>query len=241
MSKKDGPDTADYPCLWHVDSRTQKTMLVSPDAHALPRPNKEAKIADIMAVNSRVHYSESIQFNAGSMLVMFTEQKTIGVNTLPNVAFTDENYEYAWVLWGNSTLGFLCHWMQSGKQQQGRGILRKTTLRSLPTLDVAQLSSAQLAVAKQIFHELKGQQMLPFNEMVDDPVRQNLDRLLLSEVLGFGEDTHPEVHEGVDLLRKKLCAEPSVHGNKKPKCDLEDEARELLREDSNAVQGELLL
>ena len=67
---------------------------------------------------------------------MFTEQKTIGVNTLPNIAFTDENYEYAWVLWGNSTLGLLCHWMQAGKQQQGRGILRKTTLRSLPTLDV---------------------------------------------------------------------------------------------------------
>lgn len=83
--------------------------------------------------------------------------------------------------------------------------------------------------------------MLPFNEMVDDPVRQKLDRLLLSEVLGFGEDTHPEVHGGLALLRKKLCAEPSIHGNKKSKCDLEAEARELLREDSTAVQGELLL
>ena len=235
------PDTADYPCLWHVDSRVQQTMLVFPDAHALPRPNKEAKIRDIMAVNSRVHYSESMQFNAGSVAVMFTEQKSIGVNTLPNVAFANENYECAWVLWGNSTLGFLCHWMQSGKQQQGRGILRKTTLRSLPTLDVTQLDPSQLAAAEQIFHQLKRQQMLPFNEMVDDPARQKLDRLLLSKVLGLGEDTHREVHEGLDLLRKKLCAEPSIHGGKKSKCDLEAEAQELLRKESGAVQGELLL
>ena len=208
------PDTADYPCLWHVDSRKQKTMLVSPDAHALPRPNKEAKIKDILAVNSRVHYSESMQFNAGSVLVMFTEQKTIGVNTLPNIAFTDENYEYAWVLWGNSTLGFLCHWMQSGKQQQGRGILRKTTLRSLPTLDVTHLSPAQLAAAERVFYELKVEEFLPFHKLVEDEKRQELDGQLLA-ILGYPKETHPEVHEGVDLLRKKLCAEPSIDGGKR--------------------------
>ena len=235
------PDTADYPCLWHVDSHTQQTMLVSPDSHALPRPNKEAKIADIMGVNSRVHYSESIQFNAGSVLVMFTDQKSIGVNTLPNIAFANEIYEYAWALWGNSTFGLLCHWMQCGKQQQGRGILRKTTLRSLPTLDVTQLSPPQLGAAEQIFHELKHHQMLPFNEMVDDLVRQKLDRLLLSKVLGLGEDTHLEVHEGLDLLRKKLCAEPSIHGGKADECDLEKEAPELIHEDSSEVQIQLLL
>ncbi len=208
------PETADYPCLWHVNSKIQTAMLVEPDAHALPRPDCENKIPRIMARNSRIHYSQSIRFNAGSVLVMFTEQKTIGVNTLPNVRFTSDKYEYAWALWGNSTLGLLCHWMQAGKQQQGRGILGKMTLRSLPTLDVTQLSPSQLEAAQQIFHGLKHQQMLPFNEMVVDPVRQELDRLLLSEVLGFGEGTHAEVHEGLALLRKKLCAEPSVHGGK---------------------------
>ena len=238
--EKGCPDTADYPCLWHVDSRKQKTMLVSPDAHALPRPNKEAKIKDIMAVNSRVHYSESMQFNAGSVLVMFTEQKTIGVNTLPNVVFTDENYEYAWVLWGNSTLGFLCHWMQSGKQQQGRGILRKTTLRSLPTLDVTQLSPAQLAAAERVFYELKREEFLPFHKLVEDEKRQELDRQLLA-ILGYPKETHPEVHEGVDLLRKKLCAEPSIHGGKADECTLEEEASKLIHEDSDEAQIQLLL
>lgn len=213
--EKGCPDTADYPCLWHVNSKIQTTMLTAPDAHALPRPDCDDKIAKIMALNSRVHYSESVQFNAGSLLVLFTEQKTIGVNTLPNVRFPDEKYEYAWALWGNSTLGLLCHWLQCGKQQQGRGILRKRTLRSLPTLDVTRLSPAQLAAAEQIFHELKEKALHPFNEMVGDAVRHEFDRRLLSEVLGFGEDTHPEVHECIALLRAKLCAEPSIDGAKK--------------------------
>ncbi len=212
--EKGCPDTADYPCLWHVDSRVQQTILVSPDAHALPRPNKEAKIADIMAVNSRVHYSESLQFNAGSVIAMFTKQKSIGVNTLPNVAFANENYEYAWGLWANSTLGLLCHWMQSGKQQEGRGILRKKTLRSLPTLDVTRLEQRQLANAQRIFQEFKYLSLLPFNEMIEDSVRIKLYRRLLSEVLGFAQDTHPEVHKGIALLRAKLCAEPSIYGTK---------------------------
>ena len=234
------PDTADYPCLWHVDSRTQQTMLVSPDTHALPRPNKEAKIAELMAINSRVHYNQAMRFNAVSVGVLFTEQKAIGVNTLPNVAFPNEVYEYAWALWGNSTLGLLCHWMQAGKQQQARGILGRMTLRSLPTLDVTQLTPAQLAIAARIFHELKHQPLRPFNEMTADPVRQNLDRRLLSEVLGFGEEEHPEVHEGLALLRKKLCAEPSIHGTKKARRNLKAEARER-REDSDPGQGELFL
>ena len=209
------PDTADYPCLWHVNSETQVTMLVAPDAHALPRPNKEKRIADIIAVNSRTHYNQAMRFTASSLAVMFTEQKAIGVNTLPNVRFTDERYEYAWALWGNSTLGLLCHWMQCGKQQQGRGILGRETLRTLPTLDVTRLNPQQLAAAEQIFHELKQEELSPFNEMVMDAVRHQLDRRLLSEVLGFSAAAHREVHEGIALLRAKLCAEPSIDGGKK--------------------------
>ena len=157
----------------------------------------------------------------------FTEHNTIGVNLTPNIVFENKSYDYAWTLWGNSTLGLLCHWMHSGKQQQGRGIIRKESLGFLPTLDVRQLDPLQLAIAESIFHELKHQRMLPFNEMIDDPVRQKLDRLLLSKVLGFNEETHPEIHEGLTLLRAKLCAEPSIHGDKRSKCNLQAEARKL--------------
>lgn len=208
-------DTADYPCLWHVDATTQLAMVVSPDSHGRPRPNVRAKVKEILALNGRVHYNECLRFDANSLAVMFTERDAIGVNKIPNIVFQDKCYEYAWTLWGNSTLGLLCHWMCSGKQTSGRGQNSRSTLRSMLTLDVRQLNPFQLTIAESIFHELKSQEMLSFSKMVDDPVRQKLDWLLLSKVFGFGEETHSEVHEGIDLLRKKLCAEPSINGGKK--------------------------
>ncbi len=87
----------------------------------------------------------------------------------------------------------------------------------MPTLDMRELDETALQNAKRIFENMKHKKMLPFNQMDEDEVRQDLDRLLLSDVLGFGEDTHPEVHIGLRILRERLCAEPSIHGGKKSK------------------------
>lgn len=69
---------------------------------------------------------------------------------------------------------------------------------------------------------MKHQRMLPFNESDRDPVRHELDRQFLTDVLGITSD---DVHAAVGRLREKLCAEPSIHGGKKSRCDLEAEAR----------------
>ena len=130
-------------------------------------------------------------------------------------------HEYAWTLWCNSTFGLLCHWYQSGKQQQGRGVLSRATFDAMPTLDVRRLSAEALTNAERIFNQRKRQKMLPFNQMDEDPVRHELDRLLLSEVLGITESERPDVHEGLALLRKMLCQEPSIHGGKKSKVKLD--------------------
>ena len=217
------PNTAIYPCLWHVDSNSdsQRAMLVPPNAHAHQRPNSAEKVQRIMRLNGSVHYNMELQFNANSLTVMFTGQDAIGVNKLPNVVFDNRIHEYAWTLWCNSTLGLLCHWYQCGKQQQGRGVLSRATFNAMPTLDVRQLSDEALANAERIFNELKHQKMLPFNQMDEDPVRHELDRLLLSEVLGVTETERSDVHEGLALLRKMLCQEPSIHGGKKSKVKLD--------------------
>lgn len=219
------PDTAIYPCLWHLDSDSdsQRAMLVPPDAHAHPRPNSAEEVQKIMKLNGILHYNMELQFNANSLMVMFTEQDVIGVNKLPNVIFDNKTHDYAWGLWCNSTLGLLCHWYQSGKQQQGRGVLSRATFDAMPTLDVRKLSDNALANAERIFNKLKHKKMLPFNQMDADPVRHELDRLLLSDVLGITESERPDVHEGIALLRKMLCQEPSIHGGKKSKVKLDVE------------------
>ena len=215
-------DTTEYPSLWHVHSNSQRAMIVSPDAQARIRPRAESKAQKILELNGRVHFNRDIRFNSHSLAVMFTAQEAIGVDSIPNIVFKEkEIYDYVWTLWGNSTLGLLCYWFSCGKQQTGRGRSSKASLESMATLDVRELSKNALANAEQIFNELKHQQMLPFNQMDEDPVRHKLDRLLLSDVLGIPESERPDVYEGLALFRKMLCQEPSIHGGKKSKVKLE--------------------
>lgn len=94
----------------------------------------------------------------------------------------------------------------------------------LPTLDVRCLSADTLVNAEQLFDEMKHERMLPFNEADHDEVRHELDRRFLMEVLGITSD---DVHAAVHRLREKLCAEPSIHGGKKSRCDLEAEAQKF--------------
>ena len=215
-------DTTEYPGLWHVHSDSQRAMVVLPDAHARIRPYAEVKAKKILELNGKVHFNRDIRFNSHSLAVMFTEQEAIGIDSIPNIVFKEkEIYDYVWTLWGSSTLGLLCYWLSCGKQQTGRGRSSKASLESMATLDVRELSDEALANAERIFNELKHQQMLPFNQMDEDPVRHKLDRLLLSEVLGISESERPDVHDGLALLRKMLCQEPSIHGGKKSKVKLE--------------------
>ena len=213
-------DADDHLGLRRVKSGRQRTMVVKPDCHGIIRSNYWDQAQQILERNSRIHQNIGLRFNANSLSVLFTEKPTIGMSLLPNVMFGNSLYEYVWMLWSNSTLGLLCYWMYCNKRQSGRGAIRLTLLHSMPTLDVRQLDQTALQNAKHIFEEMKHKKMLPFNQMFEDAVRQELDQRLLSEVLGISEATHPDVHAGLRLLRERLCAEPSIHGGKQSRVTL---------------------
>ena len=222
--EKSHTNTDLYPGLWHLNAPAQRAMIVEPDCHLIKRPNRHDKAQAILARNGRVHFNTMIGFNANSLGVLFTEKPALGINSLPNVVLKKQIYDYAWTLWGNSTLGLLLHWAHSGKQQPGRGVSSRTALLQMPTLDVRCLSDEALANAERIFHALKHQRMLPFNEADHDPVRHELDRRLLNEVLDI---TSEDAHNAMQRLRELLCAEPSIHGGKKSRCNLEKEWEKL--------------
>ncbi len=205
------PTAATYPSLWNRDSNRERAMIVEPDSEATVRRGKEERAAEIWATSSRAHHNRDMQFNANSLSVAFTGMPSVGGRAWPNVVFADQSHELVFTLWGNSTLGMLCYWWHSTKQQAGRGSITITALETLPTLDVRRLDRAQLDTAAQVFEDIKHQRMLPFNEATHDLVRQELDYRLLTEVLGID----PSILGAVDLLRRKLCDEPSVHGGKK--------------------------
>ena len=75
----------------------------------------------IWATATRVHYNRDLQFNSQSLIVAMTERKCLGGRAWPSVIFEDDEQEYAFALWCNSTLGLLMHWWTSNKTQSGRG------------------------------------------------------------------------------------------------------------------------
>ena len=218
------PDQDGFPCLWNAQSEVQRSMLVLPDSRAIPLPKAEIAVQKRVDRNSRTHYNMVPRFTACSIIALFTGKPAIGPTLITNVAFENPRHEIPWTLWCNSTLGLFCHWLHSGKQTAGRGKLRLTTLSSLPTLDVRELPDEALAKAELLFERLKYKRMLPVNECANDPVRKELDRCLLTEVLGITSDN---VLQSIQTLREMLCAEPSIHGGKKSKCDLDAELAKL--------------
>ena len=231
--KKDGsftmiegckPNTDGYDALWKVNAPLQRSMVAEPDYTAIPRSNDSAMVKRVLDCYSKTHYHINLTFGANSVISSFTEHPSIGVRSMINVLLNNPHHEIAWTLWCNSTLGLLCHWLHCGKQQMGRGTLRQQTLETLPTLDMRELSDEALAKAESLFERLKYKRMLPVNECNHDPVRKELDRCLLTEVLGITSDT---VLKSMQTLREMLCAEPSIHGGKKSKCDLDTELAKL--------------
>lgn len=62
------------------------------------------------------------------------------------------------------------------------------------------------------------------HEQTTQPLVENQrkpDVIIRTEVLGITETERPDVHEGLALLRKMLCQEPSIHGGKKSKVKLD--------------------
>ena len=231
--KKDGPfimvegckpNTDGYHALWKVNAPLQRSMIAEPDYTAIPREDENAMVNRVLDCFSKTHYHINLTFGANSIISSFTEKPSIGIRSMINVLLNDPRHEIAWTLWCNSTFGLLCHWLHCGKQQMGRGTLRQQTLKTLPTLDVRELSDEALANADVIFERLKYKRMLPVNECAHDSIRKELDSCLLTEVLGI---TDNNVLKSMQTLREMLSAEPSIHGGKKSKCDLDAELAKL--------------
>lgn len=211
-----------YPVLWNHEAARERQMLVEPDSEGKVRMTGERKsqervnesAARIWSTATRAHYNLDFQLNSQSLTVAMTERPAIGGRAWPSVVFESRDQEKGFAIWANSTLGILCHWWQANRQQAGRATTTITAIPELPTLDIAALSPGQLSAASRVFDDLKFQHMLPANELDRDPVRHELDRRLLDDVLGLSPDL-ASPNGPLDLLRRKFAAESSVHGGKK--------------------------
>jgi hypothetical protein len=211
-----------YPILWAHKAERERTMMFEADREGLPyRVTSGKKMAAIQKKaetvflsSSHCHSNVDFRFNSQSTAMQFTSRKTIGGRAWISIQLPTAMHEKALVLWANTTLGLLMYWWHSSKQQPGRGSIPSATLRSYPILDVTALSDAQLQRAAQIFDDICQLPLKPLHELDIDANRKTLDRRFYGEVLGLPDailaDGGP-----LDILRQKLCREPSIRGSKK--------------------------
>lgn len=210
--EKIGPSpTATYPSLWNHHAGREQRLVVEPDSQLQVRVGMEEKAARVWATASRSHLNLDFTFGSQPLAVAFTERASVGGRVWPTVSFLDHRFDYAFVLWGNCSLGLLAHWWHSSRQQSSKAGLTVSTLDSLSVFDLRTFDEEQLEGAQRIFDEFRGLDLQPAYRADTDPNRALLDRRVVCDLLGFGE----EVFRGVRRLAAKWCAEPSVHGGKK--------------------------
>ena len=202
--------TSTYPCLWRHDAKTETHIVCQPDSQLAIRPELEEKANQAWATAGRGHLNRDFRFNSQPLAVAFTERPSMGGRAWPNVNLDDAAFDIPLALWSNSTLGVVLYWWHSNRQQSGRGTSSVRSLETMYVLDFRSLSDAQLGKAREIFDELRDKDLKPAYLADADPNRALLDRRVVCDLLGFGED----VYEGVRRLAAKWCAEPSVHGGK---------------------------
>ena len=202
--------TATYPALWNHDAKRETRIVCDPDSQLLVRQGMEEKAAYVWDTASRSHLNLDFTFGSQALAVACTDMESIGGRVWPNVFFSDKRHDYAFSVWGNSTLGMLLHWWHSSRQQSSKAGMTVRSADSLPVLDLRALTDEQLRTVEAIFNEFRDKELKPAYLADADPNRALLDRRILCDLLGFDKDTYASVRR----LAAKWCEEPSVHGGK---------------------------
>lgn len=210
---------SEFPMLWNHaplgkgrEEHLQDSMLIEPDSHGVVKRGRHDQAVAMWSANAaHLHVNSLFRFNANATVAAWTNRKSLGGRCWPTLILDADDQAKALCVWLNSTLGMAIYWLDSNRSQDGRGQTSVTAIPNLPVLDVRALDSPRLAAAVAIFDDLKASPMLPANEAYRDPVRQEIDRRIFTEVLGLDD----EAVEQLAILRNQWCAEPTVTGTKK--------------------------
>ena len=221
LQKTDAPGSVTYPILWSHDADRERSLCFEADHEGIVRPGRDAienriildKVNEVRATASHLHFNRDFRFNSQSTAMQYTRRLTIGGQAWLTLKFPKPEHEAAVVLWANSSLGLLLHWWQVNKQQSGRGRSGKEGLNKFALLDPAILSKDQLSRSAALLESCATRAMLPLNEIDVDSARAALDKEFLVGIMELPAELAAPGN-ALELLRRKLAQEPSVHGGK---------------------------
>jgi hypothetical protein len=101
----------------------------------------------------------------------------------------------------------------ANKAQDGRGSITTTRIPTLITLDPRTVKLGCSEKAAVFYGTIKHKTLLPAHNLSTDPVRAELDEFVLRELVDCGPKLSTMVNM-IEVLRKKLRAEPSFNGGR---------------------------
>ena len=209
-SKGCTPD-AEYQFLWNRDADTQFAMLLEPDRAGQLLESRRVLGIRYWGLASNLHIGADMAFSTNTTAAACTASPSGGGSSWPSLKMESLDYEQATCVWFNSTLGLMCYWFYSNRTQKARGRTTITAMRNMGMLDWRALPRSSVSSAVGIFNDLCQERLLPANEAYRDPVRLEIDRRILTEVLTLDD----QAVEQFKVLRNHWCAEPTVTGGSK--------------------------
>ena len=204
------PGEHGFPVLRGHDCANQRTLQIPQVDEFGLRPGKETREGRLTGTMSRLHINDNFRYNSQSTQALMTPEPSVGGRGWPNLRTGEERQEKALALWLNTSLGLVAHWAMSNHTQNGLGYLSQKQIKNLPVLDVGRLSHRQLTMMAETFKQVRELPLLPANEAWRDVIRAELDRRVLEDVLGLGEEATQMARE----LCNRWCREPTVQGRK---------------------------
>ena len=212
------------PYLHLHSGRTQTGLLVEPGHHGIPTPGHEASAKQVQDRAGTLQVSLCHRYNSQPLGAAVTAKPCLTGKHWGNLRLHRRIYEHAIAVWMNTTIGLCTHWTRANRTQAGLGLLASHQAHELPVLDLATLSSTQLNRMEKIFTQMQGVPLMPAADAWRDPVRIELDRRVLIEVLNI---TRHDAHDVVEWLRNAWCLEPSIQGQKATRAIHQDSMTDL--------------
>ena len=206
----DDPMWPGEPALWHHSHQRETTMLVGLNARLERRAGANpASQERMLRRRGRLQLALEFRTTTQKVAAVLTEPSALGVRSWVTVVMQNPQpgKEETLCLWLNSTLGLLTRIVHGNRPYLGRSGLTHELAKTLPILNVDELTESQLDAARNIFEDLKMKGLQAAMNLAKDSVRQTIDARLAREVLGVEPSNLEKVAE-------MLALEPRVHGGK---------------------------
>ena len=205
--KSDDLVSGGFPALWHHDAGKIVTMHVRADSHLFKRTNKNALEQERMIKRrSRLQLALELRSTSQRLSAVITKPM-LGIRSWVSLRPREPRVvgiEEVTCLWLNSSLGFLVRYLKSNRSYPGRSALVHELVGPLPILDAKCLSEEQRESARVLYEQLHEKHFMAIKFMDKDPVRKELDKKFLGEILGTSQDV-------IDSISYRLAREPMIH------------------------------